>query len=226
MRPQPPGRRGGFTLVEILLALSVLSIVLLLLLTAFTGAVRVRETLSGRAGEYRQIRLLLDRVGTDLAGAFASSYREASALTCREDRFSGMPAATLVFSAFQLPRTDGGRPPADVVKVRYFPRVGAGGTTLDLRREESELPFIENRIPPRETLVAEGLRGFRVELWDGAAWRKEWPPSGQAKTGLPKKAAITLLNAHGETFRREVPLFLAGQEGNVLQSGRRKPAGP
>lgn len=222
-RPRSHGRRGGFTLVEILLALSMLSIVLLLLLSSFTGAVRVRETLSDRSREYRQIRILLDRLGTDLAGAFASSAREDSALTCREDQFSGMPAATLVFSAFQLAQTDGGRPPADVVKVRYFPRVGAGGTTLDLRREESELPFLENRIPPRETLVAEGIRGFRVELWDGAAWRKEWPPSGQGKTALPKKAAVTVLDARGEAFRREVPLFLAGQEGTVLQSGRRVP---
>lgn len=225
MRPRPPILRGGFTLVEILLALSVLSILLLLLLAAFTGAVRVRESLSDRSREYRQVRLLLDRLGTDLSGAFASNAREDSALTCREDQFSGMPAATIAFTAFQLPLTDGGRPPADVVKIRYFPRVGAGGTTLDLRREESELPFLENRIPPRETLVAEGLRGFRVELWDGAAWRKEWPPSGQVKTSLPRKAAFTLLDARGEAFRREVPLILAGQEGTVLQSGRRSPEG-
>src|SRR3989337_2992626 len=40
MRPLPPGRRGGVTLVEILLALSVLSVGLLLLLSSFTGADR------------------------------------------------------------------------------------------------------------------------------------------------------------------------------------------
>ena len=41
---RPHGSRGGFTLLEILLALSLLSIILLLLLSAFTGAARVRET--------------------------------------------------------------------------------------------------------------------------------------------------------------------------------------
>ncbi len=150
---RPHVRRGGFTLLEILLALSVLSIILLLLLSAFTGAARVRETLSSRSREFRQIRLVLDRVGTDLMGAFATSAREESALSVREDQLSGMPAATLVFTAFQLPDGDGGHPPAEIVKIRYFPRIGADGVTLELHREQSDLPFVGNKIP------LQGIRG-------------------------------------------------------------------
>jgi prepilin-type N-terminal cleavage/methylation domain-containing protein len=223
---RPPVRRGGFTLLEILLALSVLSILLLLLLSAFTGAARVRETLSSRSREFRQIRLVLDRIGTDLMAAFAASAREESALTLREDQLSGMPAATLTFTAFQLPDGDSGRPPAEIVKIRYFPRIGSDGLTLELHREQSDLPFIENKIPLRESSVAEGLRGFRIELYSGTTWVKEWPPGGGSKTTLPKKAAVTLVDGRGDTYRREVPIFLAGQEGNVTWSGRRPAAIP
>jgi hypothetical protein len=49
---------------------------------------------------------------------------------------------------------------------------------------------------------------------------------GGAKTALPKKAAVTLVDARGETYRREVAIPLAGQEANVTWSGRRRPAGP
>ena len=218
---RPLVRRGGFTLLEILLAMSVLSVILLLLLSAFTGAARVRETLSSRSREFRQIRLVLDRVGTDLMGAFATSAREESALSLREDQLSGMPAATLTFTAFQLPDGDRGRPPAEIVKIRYFPRIGADGVTLDLHREQSDLPFVVNKIASRESTVAEGLRGFRVELYDGTTWVKEWPAGGGSKTALPKRAAVTLVDARGETYRREVAIHLAGQEGNVTWSGRR-----
>ncbi|MHB1024310.1 MAG: prepilin-type N-terminal cleavage/methylation domain-containing protein [Desulfobacteria bacterium] len=218
---RPGLHRGGFTLLEILLALSVLSIILLLLLSAFTGAARVRETLSSRAREFRQIRLVLDRAGTDLMCAFAVSAREDSALSLREDQLSGMPAATLTFTAFQLPDGDSGHPPAEIVKIRYFPRIGADGVTLELHREQSDLPFIENKIPLRESPVAEGLRGFRVEVFDGTTWVKDWPASGGSKTTLPKKAAVTLIDERGETYRREVPIHLAGQEANVTWSGRR-----
>lgn len=223
---RPPVRRGGFTLLEILLALSVLSVILLLLLSAFTGAARVRETLSSRSRGFRQIRLVLDRIGTDLMGAFASSSREESALSLREDQFSGMPAATLTFSAFQLPDGDRGHPPAEIAKIRYFPRIGADGVTLEVHREQSDLPFIENKIPAREAAVADGLRGFRIELYDGTTWVKEWPSGGGTKTALPKKAAITLVDASGETYRREVPIPLAGKEGSVTWSGRRRQGNP
>jgi prepilin-type N-terminal cleavage/methylation domain-containing protein len=219
---RPPVRRGGFTLLEILLALSVLSVLLLLLLSAFTGAARVRETLSSRSRGFRQIRIVLDRVGTELMGAFSTSAREESVLSRREDSLSGMPAATLSFTAFQLSDGDRGHPPAEIVKIRYFPRIGADGVTLELHREQSDLPFIENKVPSRESAVAEGLRGFRVELYDGTAWVKEWPAGGKSKTALPKKIAVTLVDARGETYRREVPVPLAGQEGSVTYSGRRQ----
>jgi prepilin-type N-terminal cleavage/methylation domain-containing protein len=216
-----PVRRGGFTLLEILLALSLLSVIFLLLLSAFTGAARVRETLSSRAREFRQIRLVLDRAGTDLMDAFATSARVESALTLRQDQLSDMPASTLTFTAFQLPDGDRSHPPAEIVKIRYFPRIGADGATLELHREQADLPFIVNQIPLRESTVAKGLRGFRVEAFDGTTWVKEWPAGGGTSTALPKKVAVTLLDARGDTYRREVPIPLAGQEGSVTWSGRR-----
>jgi hypothetical protein len=69
--------------------------------------------------------------------------------------------------------------------------------------------------------VAVLLRGFSVEAFDGTTWVKEWPAGGGSKTALPKKVAVTLVDEGGETYRREVPIRLAGQEGNVTWSGRR-----
>jgi len=223
MGPHRP--RGGFTLVEVLFALAVLSVILLLLLSAFTGAGRAREILSSRSTEFRQIRLVMDRLGTELQGAFSSPFREESAFTVREDQFSGKPAATLVFTAFRLPETDGGRLPADIVKIRYFPRLSADGSSLEVHREQSDLPFLENRIAPKESLVAEGLSGFRVELYDGSAWLKEWP-GGRPKGELPKKVAFVLTGPRGETYRREVSIPLAGQERELGLSGRRRAGTP
>jgi type II secretion system protein J len=218
----PAGRaRKGFTLVEILLSLAILSVVLLLLLSAFTGASRTREALTARSREFRQIRIAMDRIGSDLQGAFSSSIRQDSALTCKEDQLSGNPAATFVFTAFELPEPGSGRPPANVVKIKYYPVVGADGTSMELHREQSDLPFLENKIPLREALMAVGLKGFRVELYDGTEWVKEWPPPGKTKTALPKRAAVTLVDSRGDTYRREVLLPLSGQEGVLTYSGRR-----
>ncbi len=214
------GRRG-FTLVELLLAFAIFAVILLLLLASFTGAERARDILSDRSRGYRQVRAALDRIGTDLAGAFASDRVEGSALTVRTDTFSGKTASTLVLTAFALPEPGEVRPATDIVKVKYSARTTRDGAFLELYREHSDLPLIENRIPTREVRIADRLSGFRVEAWDGTDWVKEWPASGRKKTALPTKVAFVLTDASGTEYRRVVAMALAGREATVLFSGLR-----
>ncbi|GAB4371452.1 MAG: hypothetical protein Kow00128_19360 [Deltaproteobacteria bacterium] len=213
--------RAGFTLVEILLTLAIFSGIMILLLSAFTGADRTREQLSERLRDFRRLRLALDRIGTDLSGAFASSAVETTALSATTDTFSGKPASTLAFTAFLLPDAGGVVPSTDIVKIRYFPKISPDGRFLELHREESFLPLIENRIPTRQVRLADRLTGFRVELFDGTEWRDRWPPEGGSRAALPRKAAVVLTDRDGVEYRKEVRLFLAGQEAALLSSGKR-----
>lgn len=220
--------RGGdraFTLVEVLLTLAIFSAVMVLLLSSFTGTERVRERLASRSHDFRQIRITLDRIGTELAGAFSSDAIEGTALSCVSDKFSGKPASTLIFTAFTAADTGGGRPSAGVVKLKYFPRVGPEGRYVELYREESFLPLIENRIPTQVVLAADRLLGFRVELYDGGAWTDRWPPEGGRKASLPGRIALILTDAQGIEYRRVVSLPLQGKEAQLPYSGRRRAGG-
>lgn len=217
------GEKCGFTLVEVLLALAILATVLTLLLSAFTGAGRGLDILTERSSEFRQIRIGMDRIGADLMGAFSSPAVETAAFTCRTDQFSGKPASTLVFTAFALPDATGVRPATDIVKIRYFPKVGSDGKSIDLYREQSDMPLIENRIPTTESRLASGLSGFRVEMASGDKWTKDWPSgdAGATKGRLPKKISFVLTDSRGQEFRRTLFLPLAGQEPSILFSGKR-----
>ena len=216
--------RTGFTLVEVLLTLAILSVILLLLLSAFTGAVRTRDGLLSRGSDFRQVRIAIDRIGTDLQGTFTSMRWPSSALTYKEDRLSGNPAATFTFTAFQIPSTGGGYPPASIVTITYFPKVGKDGASIELYRRQSDLPFIENRIPIREALLVENLKGFQAEFYSGGEWQKEWP-AGKNRSSLPKKVAIIITDSRGIEYRREIPLRLSGQD-TVIQSGNRPGSSP
>lgn len=213
--------RKGFTLVEILLALAILSTILVLLLSSFTGAGRTLDILAERSGALRQVRISMDRIGTDLAGALSSDGNEATAFSCKADKFSGKPASTLVFTAFLLPDTSGTRPPSGLVKIRYYPKVSEDGNHVELHREQSDLPLIENGIPSTDSRLASDLRGFRVEMFDGRNWVAEWPPSGSSKFALPARVAFILTDSRGREYKRTLPLFLAGQQANTLFSGKR-----
>ncbi|MBI5343713.1 MAG: type II secretion system protein [Deltaproteobacteria bacterium] len=218
-----PGKKCGFTLVEVLLALAILATVLTLLLSAFTGAGRGLDLLTERSGQFRQIRIGMDRIGADLMGAFSTPTVETTAFTCRADRFSGKPASTLVFTAFALPDPTGARPATDIVKIRYYPKVGSDGKTIDLYREQSDMPLIENKMPTTESRLASGLSGFRVELSSGEKWTTDWPSgdAGASKGRLPKKISFVFTDSQGKEFRRTLYLPLAGQESSILLSGKR-----
>jgi type II secretion system protein J len=215
------GRRG-FTLLEVLLTMAIFSVILVLLLSAFKGTELTREILSNRSRSFRQIRMAIDRIGTDLVGAFSSDGNEATALFYQEDTFSGKPAATLVFTAFVLPVSGGLRPAGDIVKLKYYPKLSRDGEFLELYREESALPLIENKIPTREVRLADRLLGFRVEFFQGGAWKKEWPPKGGKETALPGKVAFVLTSSTGEEYRRVVSLPLSGGSASVPYSGKRR----
>jgi len=215
------GRRG-FTLLEVLLTMAIFSVILVLLLSSFKGTELTREILSDRSRSFRQIRMGIDRIGTDLSGAFSSDGIEATALTCQEDTFSGKPAATLVFTAFVLPASGSPRPAGDIVKLKYYPKLSRDGEFLELYREESSLPLIENKIPTREVRLADRLLGFRVEFFQGGTWMKEWPPEGGKKGALPRKVAFVLTSSTGEEYRRVVSLPLSGEEAAIPYSGKRK----
>ncbi len=212
--------RRGFTLVEVLLAFAIFATVLLVLLGAFSGAERAKNILDDRSRGFRQVRAAVDRIGTDLSGAFAADGIETTALTVRTDDFSGKAASTLVFTAFAIPEPGGVRPATDIVKVKYSARVAADGALLDLYREQADLPLIENRIPTREVRIAQGLTAFKVEAWDGQAWAREWPTGGRKATNLPPKIAFTLADATGKEYRRVVLVALAGQVTDILQSSK------
>lgn len=215
-------RGRGFTLIEVLLALAILSTILVLLLSSFKGAERTLDILSDRSGAFRQIRIGMDRIGADLEGAFSSQGNETTAFSCKADKFSGNPASTLTFTAFDLPDPTGARPSSGLVKVRYFPKVSEDGKHIELHREQADLPLIENRIPTSESRLASRLLGFRVELFDGRNWIQEWPPQGGSKYILPGKVSFVLTDHRGHEYKRTIPLALAGREASALFSGKRR----
>lgn len=218
---KPPCPRGGFTLVEVLLALAILATIVVVLLSSFRGAGQTLEILSDRSVSFRQIRIAADRIGTDLSGAVSAQGNDTTALSCKSDKFAEKPASTLVFTAFSVPDNTGTRPPSALVKVRYYPKVSEDGNTIELHREQADLPLIENRISSTEYRLASRLLGFHVEMYDGANWHKEWPPQGASKHQLPKKVSFVLTDHRGQEFKRTLPLPLAGQEATVLYSGKR-----
>jgi general secretion pathway protein J len=186
MRPWP-GKTGGFTLLEVLLALGIVAVLMVIL----TGGMRVGlaawqrgEERTAQLDRARGLVVVLDRA---LAGAFP--YRAAPA-TETEPRilFDGQPDR-IVFATLAPPRQIGAPTAFSAVML------AADATGLTMRQQslpnELALELLAPILVDRQTTAVR----FRYLGQEPDAWLESWDMSKQE--ALPRAVEITLLAGTG-----------------------------
>jgi general secretion pathway protein J len=134
-------RTRGFTLIELMVALAILSIVLSSIYATFFSALRAMRDTRERDDTYQIARVVMEKMSNDLAMAF---YRPGSD---REERptqlFIGRDATEDDFAHDRLDFTTAshvllrdGRPETDVVEVSYYIDNTYRDRSLLVRRED------------------------------------------------------------------------------------------
>lgn len=183
--PNPDNRhQGGFTLLELLLALSLLVILCGTLYGSYFALVRGRESAADGMESRRELRTTLDLLRRELSAAiYRSSDKRLRFVVEDRDRY-GKPASTLAFTAI-APPDPGGSAVSDQFDVRYgiVDREGQ----MVLTRQARELHFVGDgrRYPQMER-----LEGFLVECLSGDKWVKSWDTAINLK--LPKSVRVTV----------------------------------
>lgn len=154
------GRRNarGFTLVEVLIALGILTIVMTILYSTFSASSVTAELVEERADELASLTGALDTIGQEIRGAFEWSPGQKSRITfttmtsLREDPSPGIQTVSYEFDQDRLTRT--------VLR-----------TGLDGR-------------PPRTFVLLDGVRDPAFSFFDGRQWRDDWPATGRLPAGV------------------------------------------
>ena len=93
----------GFTLVELMIAMSLLALVMALLGTALSGSTRAVEAITAESGVLVQAETALARLAEDLAGACPEPALPFQAGSSAVQRLGEDQSDTLVFAARHLP---------------------------------------------------------------------------------------------------------------------------
>lgn len=176
----------GFTLLEILVALTITAIVLTSIYGVFTSLSAAKEELESDAEIYHQARVLFDRMGREIRSSyFRPTVRETLFQGGEGDLRQDFLELTTTITSPTLPRASG------ISRVRYEIQENPEDRELPpvlVRREESLLPAAT--AAGMEHQLAAGIRTFRVRFFDGREWQDSWNAAGQ--TGLPHMVELFL----------------------------------
>lgn len=187
-------RREGFTLVEMLVALSIFGMLAAGGVALLSFSVRAQEAADVRLDSAGKVRRLGALLGADLAQAAARPWRDEAGRA--HSAFTGDSSGfSLVRGGWDNP---GDAPRPSLQRVEY--RLAEG------RLERTAWPMVDGAEAMAPAAVAEGVRSMRVRYRDRLGhWQATWAPTRAAE--LPVAVEI-VLEIEGKGAVRQ--LFLAG----------------
>jgi general secretion pathway protein J len=204
------GRRG-FTLIEVLIALSLIALVTFFLYETYVSTSRVTEKINGEREDYREIRLTFDQMTRELMSAY-QSYSPASTpllFTGVHDTGENGSIDTLSFYAMSHLHLIEDQPDTDLTRVTYTLEKPADARWYELMHEE--YPHFLSDGPAEKEVLMEQVKEARFQYYDGTKWLNEWNNGKSPTTAIPAAVKITLVVVHTdgtpEEWSRQINLL-------------------
>jgi general secretion pathway protein J len=182
-RPPAPGGERGFTLLEVLLAVTLLAVVAVVLAAGLRVAVRAWDAGERQAAAQQEVRVVVELVSEALASALPYRGRLGGGLD-RVVLFEGEPdEVRFVTSAPPLALEASPAP---------FHAVTLARTSSDeLRVEEKLVPAEEPFRDGEAVVLTKAATGLRFQYRDGEGlWTDRW--DGRSAGGLPTAVRVEL----------------------------------
>lgn len=195
-------RAAGFTLLEVIVAVSVLAMISTLVFTSFSSLKRSKDGVRGVSERYREGRMALSRVARELQGAYISKHLPIDeSLVVGRTVFQaepGSPADRIDFAAFVHRRLDRDSRESDQAEISYFGMENPNDRgVFDLVRREASRIDLEPREGGRAQVLASDIDLFDVQYLDPLTgqWVERWDSTESLRQldRLPLQVRITLI---------------------------------
>lgn len=195
----------GFTLIEIVLAISILATIGMLTINILTNQIETREKVTEHNSAQHAINMAMDKIYNDLQNAYISNPRNQEALNLSVrpvlPKFS-YKNESLILAVQNYKSLLGNSNQSNLAFVHYYIRPNSKDSKrLELVRavDTDMVENIENIGVGFQEVLVPDLSSFSLEFWNGNEYQKEWDSTANNTQGkLPK-----LVKIHLETFFRE-----------------------
>ncbi|MBL8635903.1 MAG: prepilin-type N-terminal cleavage/methylation domain-containing protein [Myxococcales bacterium] len=198
-------RSGGFTLIEIMVSIGILSTITLMLWASSQGAFRTKKSVEGKMARYRVARLAMDRILRDVQMAYLSNNAIPGTEQTPRTYFDGVHRPDideLRFTYFGHQRLYAESKEGDTAAVGYFgQRDKSDGGKLNLWRKETRRITAERidngNIPGEAEVIADDVVKLELRYYEPV--RKEWLESWRTNQAdgmpnrLPSRVSVKLV---------------------------------
>ena len=184
----------GFTLIEVLMALSIAAVITVFLYETFISSSRVTEKIDQEREVYREIRLTTDQMTRELLSVYLSPFSTPPAVPLD---FTGIHESgpegsmdTLSFYAMSHLHLVPNQPDADLTLIRYYLEKPAEAKWYQLNHEEYG-HFLSKGLPEKEVLI-EQVKELNFQYFDGKIWLPAWD-SKKSNQSIPVAVKVSLV---------------------------------
>ena len=178
-------RNSGFTLLEVLISVSLLAILSAALYGSYFGVIRARERASAGMESRRELGSTLDLIRREVSSAlFNRADKRLRFIVEDRDNF-GSPSSTLELTTLAPPDLNSRRE-SGIAVVTY--RMVEKNKKRTLTRRERDLFSEESALPAYPQM--EEISSILVECYDGSKWVKSWDTA--INGALPESVKVTV----------------------------------
>jgi type II secretion system protein J len=204
----PSPRTSAFTLIELVLAVSVMAMVVLVINTVFFTALRLRDRTADMLDQVQPAEQAETFLRRDLLGVMASNGTlsgDFKAGSVSEPNMGGNAAVEMYTTTGAL-RED--QPWGDVQKVTYELKDAAvrgvpGGKDLIRSVTRNLLSTVSPEAD--DQWMMSGVQDIKFECFDGSAWNDNWDTTS-SNTNLPVAVRVRIILAGGAKLGSQEPI--------------------
>lgn len=174
---------AGFTLIEVVIAVALLSLILSSVYGIFTTISATEQRLQSESDLYHQARVIFDRLGRELSGSYLATSNENSAF-----RASNETSVNAYLSFTSTSAITNGVQQAGLVRLRYELNNEQGKVVNRLLR--SSAPLFAPEDQQNTQRLSSQIKKLQWRFYDGNNWQDSWD-STQNNT-LPQTVEISM----------------------------------